>query len=233
MTHARVGDTQPTVTAHDITRIVLRPYALPLPLGFLALAIGSCLLTSIQLGWIPVTDTRQVAVAVLAFVVPLELIAAVFSFLIRDVVMATGLGLLAGSWLAVGALLESAQPGTTSPVVGVLAIAVAVALLVPAVSASWSKPVAAILMTVAATRFALTGIYELSGVTGWEHATGIVGIVLMGTALYGSLALSLEDARHRSVLPIRRRGTSAAAMSGDLVPQVDALATEAGVRQES
>lgn len=225
--------TAPPPTTRQLTRIVLRPYALPLPLGFLALAVGSCLLTSLQLNWIPVSDTSQVATAVLTFVVPLELTATVFSFLIRDVVMATGLGLLTGSWFAVGMLLESATPGMTSPVVGILAIAVAVALLVPATTASWSKPVAALLMVVAAGRFALTGIYELSGVAGWQDATGVVGIVLMATALYGSLALSLEDARHHSVLPISRRSTSADALSGELSQQVEELATEAGVRQES
>jgi hypothetical protein len=60
-----------------------------------------------------------------------------------------------------------------------------------------------------------------------------MGIILMGTALYGSLALALEDARHRSVLPIKRRDTSARAMSGQFTHQVESLATEAGVRQES
>jgi len=233
VTHALPNDMQPGPSPSDVTRIVLRPYALPLPLGFLALAIGSCLLTSLQLHWIPVTDTSQVATAVLGFVVPLQFVATIFAFLIRDVVMATGIGLLTGCWLAIGALLESAKPGSTSPVVGILAIAVAVALLVPAVTASWSKPVAAVIMVVASVRFAFTGIYQLTGGTGWQDATGIMGIVLMGTALYGSLALSLEDARHKSILPIKRLGTSARAMSGEFVHQVETLPTEAGVRQES
>jgi hypothetical protein len=55
----------------------------------------------------------------------------------------------------------------------------------------------------------------------------------MGTALYGSLALALEDARHHAVLPVSRRSTSRHAMSGDLAAQLRVLPTEAGVRQES
>jgi hypothetical protein len=43
----------------------------------------------------------------------------------------------------------------------------------------------------------------------------------------------LEDARHRAVLPLKRRTTSSAAMSGNFGGQLAALATEAGVRQES
>lgn len=219
--------------AEDLTRIVLRPYASPLPLGFLALGIGSCLLSALQLGWVPVADSRQVAVAVLVLVAPLELVTSVFAFLIRDVVMATGLGLLFGSWAAVGLLLYQGVPGQTSPVLGVLAIAVAAALLVPATAAAWAKPVATVLMTVAAVRFGLTAAYELGAGSAWKQTTGVIGIVLAVTALYGSLALELEDARHRAILPISRRTTSRCAMSGVLAHQLDSLPTEAGVRQES
>jgi hypothetical protein len=217
----------------DLTRVMLRPLATPLPLGFLALAIGSCLLSALQLGWISPSTTPQVALAVLTLVVPLELIAAVFAFLIRDVVMATGLGLLTGSWAAFGTLLLAGRPGGTSPVVGILAICVAVALLVPAAAASWSKPVAAAIMAVASARFALTGVFELDGGPAWKTTTGVLGVVLLATAAYGSLALALEDARHRAVLPIKRRSTSHYAMSGQLGHQLESLPTEAGVRQES
>lgn len=217
----------------QLTRVVLRPMATPLPLGFLALAIGSCLLSALQLGWIPATTIHQVAVGVLAFVVPLEFLTTILSFLIRDVVMATGLGLLTGAWTSVGLLLLVGKPGSTSPVVGLLAIAVAVAMLVPAASATWSKPVAAVIMVVAAARFVLAGVYELGAGTAWQTVAGVVGVVLLATAFYGSLALAIEDARHRAMLPVSRRDTSAHAMSGDLLRQLTTLPSEAGVRQES
>jgi succinate-acetate transporter protein len=221
------------VRADDLTRIVLRPLATPLPLGALALAIGSILLTAIQLKWIAASNLPQVALVVLVLVVPLELLAATLAFAVRDVVMATGFGILTGAWAASGALLVSAKPGMLSPVFGVLAIAVAVTLLVPAITASFAKPAAAVLMTVAATRFALTGVYQLGAGDGWQTASGIVGILLVATAFYSGLALALEDARHHQVLPTSRRSTSAEAMSGELPDQLRALATEAGVRQES
>jgi succinate-acetate transporter protein len=224
---------QPAPRVEDITRVMLRPLATPLPLGFLALAIGSCLLTALQLKWIPVSNGPQVATVLLFFVAPIELVTAVVAFLIRDVVMATALGLLAGGWATTGELLHSGPPGGRSPTLGVLAIALAVALLVPAAAAAAAKPPAAVITGVAAVRFALTGVYQLGAGPGWQTATGVIGVVLMGTALYGSLALALEDARHHAVLPVSRRSTSRHAMSGDLAAQLRVLPTEAGVRQES
>lgn len=216
-----------------LTRIVLRPLASPLPLAILALGIGSILLCALQLHWIAATDGSQVAEVVLVTVVPLQLIGTVFCFLIRDVVMATGFGLLTGSWAATGLLLLSAQPGGRSQVLGLLAVIVAVALLVPATGAGLSKPAGAVLMAVAAVRFVLTGVYELGAGPTWQTASGVVGVVLAATALYGSAAFALEDSRHHSVLPVSRRSTGASAMSGDLGRQLQTLPAEAGVRQEA
>jgi uncharacterized protein len=231
VTHA-VEPPAPT-RAEDLTRIVLRPLASPLPLGALALAMGSILLSALQLHWIDASNAQQVALVVLVFVVPLEVISAIMFFFVRDVTLATGFGLLTGSWAATGVLLESGQPGQRSQVLGLLALAVAVALIVPAACATWSKPAGALLMVVAAVRFGCTGIYELGAGPTWQTVAGIIGVVLVGTALYGAAAFALEDARHRPVLPVSRRSTGEAAMSGDLDRQLVDLPTEAGVRQES
>jgi succinate-acetate transporter protein len=217
----------------ELTRVVLRPLATPLPLGFLALAIGSVLLSALQLQWVATSNGPQVATVLLVFVAPVEGVTAIIAFLIRDVVMATLLGLLAGSWATTGLLLKDGTPGARSSTLGILAIAVAVALLVPVTTAWWSKPAAALIGVVAAARFALTGVYELGAPATWQTVTGVVGVVLVATALYGSLALALEDAHHHAVLPISRRNTSRYAMSGDLGHQLRGLPTEAGVRQES
>jgi hypothetical protein len=232
--HSATMDDRPSSPpVEELTRVVLRPLASPLPLGFLALAIGSIVLSALQLHWIATSNGSQVATVLFAFVAPIEGLTAVVAFLIRDVVMATLLGLLAGSWATTGVLLSQGTPGVRSPTLGILAIAVATALLVPVVTAAWSKPAAAIIGAVAATRFALTGIYELGAGPGWQTTTGVVGVVLVATALYGSLALALEDARHGAVLPVSRRETARYAMSGDLGHQLQALPTEAGIRQES
>ena len=47
------------------TRVFLRPLANPLSLGFVGLFLATMLLTGLQLGWVPVTDTHMLALAVL------------------------------------------------------------------------------------------------------------------------------------------------------------------------
>jgi len=59
----------------DATRIVLRPLASPLPMGFLALFVASLLVCALQLRWVPVTQGHELALGVLAFAVPLQVIA--------------------------------------------------------------------------------------------------------------------------------------------------------------
>jgi uncharacterized protein len=231
VTHSDVH--RPVPQIENMARVVLRPVATPVPLGLLALALGSILLSAVQLQWITVQSTPQVALVILVFVVPLQALGTILCFLIRDVVMATGFGLLTASWAATSTLLTSGQPGARNQVLGVLAIAAAVALLVPASGATWSKPAGATVMLVAALRFALTGAYQLGASNSWQTASAIIGVVLVGTALYAAAAFLLEDARHHRVLPVSRRSTSRYAMSGELGHQLDTLPAEAGVRQES
>jgi hypothetical protein len=197
------------------------------------MGVGSFVLTGLQLGWIASSQSSDVGMILLAAVAPVELLTAVVGFFVRDVVIATGLGLLTGSWASVGWLLASSQPGSTSGALGLLAIAVAVAMLVPAAGAAWSKPVATVLLTVAAARFIFTGAYELGAPSVWQTVSGYVGLVLCASGLYGSLALTLEDARHHTVLPTSRRSTAKIAMRGNLREELEGIVHEAGVRQET
>ena len=71
-------------------RIVLRPLASSLPIGFFAFGTGTILLTAIELMWVPLPQTKSVLILILAFVVPLELLSGVFAFLARDVGAASG-----------------------------------------------------------------------------------------------------------------------------------------------
>ncbi len=66
------------------TRVVLKPLATPLPLGFLALAVATIAFASVQLCWIPQDQGRTVGLRVLVLTVPLQLLAAVMGFLARD-----------------------------------------------------------------------------------------------------------------------------------------------------
>ena len=62
-------------------------------------------------------------------------------------------------------------------------------------------PAAAAVMGLAATRFAVTGVYELTADAPRQPAAGAVGLLLATVTLYA--AFELEDARHRTVLPAR------------------------------
>jgi succinate-acetate transporter protein len=73
-------------------RIVLRPIGNPLPLGLLALAAATLLVSGLQLGWLQPTEGSDVALILIAFVFPLQLLVAVFGYLGRDVVAGTGMG---------------------------------------------------------------------------------------------------------------------------------------------
>src|SRR3954465_763015 len=100
------------------TRVMLRPVASPLPLGFLALALATIPFTAVQLGWVPPTEGRVAAIGAIAATGPLQLLAAGVGFLARDVVAATGMGILAGTWATVGLTTATSPPGAVSPGLG-------------------------------------------------------------------------------------------------------------------
>jgi len=78
----------------------------------------------------------------------------------------------------------------------------------------------------------LNGIYELTASSGVQVASGVIGCVIFLFSLYGGLALGLEDAQHRTVLPFGRRGEALRAIEGDLGEQVGPIEKEAGVRKQ-
>lgn len=211
-------------------RVVLRPLGTPLPLGFLALAVATSAFAAVQLGWVPVVQGRVAALAVLAFTVPIQLIACVMGFLARDAVAGTGMGVLAGTWAVAGAVTWTAPPGSSSPALGVVLLAAAACLLVPTLVAS-GKLVAAAVMGLSAVRFAITGLAEITGNGTWTAAAGWVGIALAVLALYAAAAFELEDMRRRTVLPIARRGDGASALRGG-PGEVTGVMHEAGVRRQ-
>jgi succinate-acetate transporter protein len=208
-------------------RIVLRPIANPLPLGFLALAAGTLLVSGLQLAWLAPSDGSDVALILLAFVFPLQLVACVFGFLGRDIAAGTGMGLLAGTWLSIGLVtLTAPRPGATSDALGLFLLLAGAAMLVPFAVAAAGKLAAAAVLGTTALRFLLTGLYQLTGSSGLKQAAGIAGLILLAVALYAALALALEDARDDTVLPVGRRG------AGTLDGGFDGLERSAGVRNQ-
>ncbi|RBY91944.1 hypothetical protein DQ237_19225 [Blastococcus sp. TF02-8] len=212
--------------------MVLRPLATPLPLGFLALVLATVMLSAVQLSWIPPDQGRIAGLTALVATVPLQLTAAVVGFLARDPVAATGMGLLAGTWATVALTTLTSAPGATSAGLGVLMLTAGLALQVPAASAAASKLVPAAVMCLAGIRFAVTGLYEITGSSSWKAAAGWTGLALAVLALYAALALELEGAQGRTLLPLGRRGAGRAAVRGEARTYAAALASEPGVRPQ-
>jgi succinate-acetate transporter protein len=214
------------------TRVYLRPLAGPLSIGFLGLAVATFVVAGLNLGWVEVTEGKQVALCVIAFTVPLQFTASIFGFLARDGVAATGMGLLSGIWLAIGLVLLTSQPGSTSNALGLFLIMAMLAMWAPASAALSAKVVPAVILATAGLRFGLMGIYQLSAAEVWEDAAGVVGLILSVLAVYAAYAAEYEDVLKRAVLPLGRRGKGQVALRGTYAQQIADVHHEAGVRNQ-
>jgi succinate-acetate transporter protein len=214
------------------TRIVLRPLATPLPLGFLGLFVATMLVSGAELGWVPHSQEKLMLIGVLALTVPVQLIACVYGFLVRDLVAGTGMGILFGTWGLLAAVLILTPPGSRNPGLAWALVLAGVALCVPAVAALQSKLLAGAVNLTTALRWWLTAAYEWGAPHDWKFAAGAVGVILGLLALYAALAFEMEDQARRTVLPTFRRSSGLQAMTGDLAAQVSHAHNEAGVRKQ-
>jgi succinate-acetate transporter protein len=224
----RAMDTPP----HSQTTIFLRPVGSALPLGFFAFGIGMLILGCQAIGWIPAPEQKQGGMILIAFVFPLELVAAVFAFLARDTLGATTLGLFATSWLTFGWLEYSSPSGATSVTTGVYLFGFAAAVLLLSTLSTLGKPFFSVLLLVAAVRMILAALYEVGAAgSSLYEVSGGLALALTALALYGAVALGLEDAHQREVLPLFRRGAAADSFAG-FEAQLERLEAEPGVRQQ-
>lgn len=214
------------------TRIVLRPVASPLPLGFFAFGMGIVLTALLDLHVLPVTDSHQVAVLLLTFTAPLELLGAVFALLARDVGAGTALGVFGATWVSTGVSQLLAPPGARSPVTGAFSLSLAAIFAVLALAARSGKPALGVLLTLATARFLCSGLYAATGVRGLQVAAGCLGLLIVVFSLYGGLALLLEDGSGHTVLPLGRRGRARDSFDAGLPEQLTVLDSEAGVRNQ-
>jgi uncharacterized protein len=213
-------------------RIYLRPIGAPLTIGMAGLAIASLVQSGFDLGWIAKSEAAQVGVILLAVPFVLQLLACVFSYLARDGAAGTCTGTLATTWLAMG-LLHIASPGQTSGALGLLLLSAGGVLALSAISVSVGKLLPGIVFGLAAVRFGLAGIYELSMNSTWQDVAGVVGLVVCGLAAYAVLAFEIEGQRRETVLPTFRRGRGRLALNGNWPDQLDGVVNEPGVRQSS
>ena len=222
----------PQKKIESMTRIVLRPLASPLPLAFFAFGAGSLMLSGLQLGVIPTSETPSVAIVQAAFVFPPLALASVLAFLSRETLGATIIALISFSWLANGLIDLTTPPTSTNATQGLLALSLAAILLLVGLGALLGKPLVGVVIAFAAARFATGGLYELTASAALQTTSGILGCVIAAIALYGGLALGLEDLQGKTVLPIGRRGAARRAFEGDLGEQVGPIESEAGVRKQ-
>jgi len=211
---------------------MLRPRANPQPRGFHALAGGTQLVSGLQQGRLAPDQGQDVALILVAFVFPLQLVASVFGYLARDVVAGTAMGLLAGTWLSVALVTLTARPGSTSDALGLFLLLAGAAMLVPAAASASGKVVPAAVLTTTAARFAATGMYQLTASGTWEDVAGVVGLVLCALAIYAAAAMALEDARRSTVLPLGRRGVGRESVDGSFAEQLAQIEHEAGIRRQ-
>jgi uncharacterized protein len=215
------------------TRVVLRPLASPAALGFLGLAGATFVVAGLQLGWVEPAEGKQVALALIAFTVPVQFLASVLGFLARDGVVATGMGLLSGIWLTVGLVLFTSRPGAESDALGLFLLLAAVAMWVPASSGAAAKLVPAAVLATAGLRFLVTGVFQLTSDEAWEDAAGVIGVLLAVLAVYAAFAAEVEDTQKRTILPLGRRGQGKLALEAPtLVEQAKELHHEPGVRRQ-
>ena len=200
-------------------RIVVRPYATALPLGFFSFGVGMLLLGGFGNGWLPVSDQHTVGLLLAAFVFPLELVAVLFAFLARDAFGAAGLGLFSTSWLTLGLADLTGPAGVPSRAVGLYLLGFSFMVGCLAVAAFLGKPLIGMLLLLATARGALGGAWEFGAPQSLETAAAWIAVAL------------LEDVKKETVLPLLRRGTSRDAIEGDLAAQLERIADEAGVRQ--
>lgn len=214
------------------TRVMVRPIAGCFPLGFAGLAAASVTVAGTELGWIGHPDYVHAGLIAIIVAPLLQVIASVFGFLSRDAVAATGMGVLAATWASIGTVMVTSRPGATSRALGTVLFLAGAAMLVSATVAASAKLVPAIVMGLAATRFVVTGIYEFVPDYAWKTASGIVGLVLAGAALYGIASLEIEGMRRSPLLPTLRHGAGRRALAGNLPDQVSDVAAEPGVRKQ-
>jgi uncharacterized protein len=188
-------------------------------------------LSALQLGWIPPTEGRVVALTALGFTAPLQLMAAILGFQARDTVAGTGMGLLSGTWAVIGLVMYTSPPGATSDGLGVMLLGAGLALSVPAVAAV-GKPVAAAVLGTAALRFAVAGLAQLTGSAAWEKTAGLAGLLLAVLAVYAATAFELQAVQHRTVLPLFRRGAGQSSTGVAASGQPDHLSQEPGIRAQ-
>lgn len=211
----------------------LRPLGAPLTIGMSGLGVASLVQGGLDLGWVPTSQTPDVGLILLSVPFVLQLVACVLSYLARDGAAGATVGVLATSWLSLGLVHLASRPGSVDAALGLLLLMAGTMVALSATGVAVTKPLPAGVFAIAALRFVLAGVYELTAVSFWQSVAGLVGLLVTAGAAYCVLAFELEDQRHRPVLPTFRRGASRIDGDGGRSGERDDVQREAGVRSAS
>ncbi len=226
------SDGNKRIDPESLTRIFVRPLGSAMPVGFFAFGTGTLLSAALEMHWIPPTSLRDVALVMLGFVAPLELIACLFAFLSRDTAGATTMGIFAFSWVGFASVWLRTGTAQGDPVIGFFCIILAIMIIALASAAFSGKPLLALILLIAALRSASLAVAQLAGGAVWRSVAAIVALILTAFSIYGGLAFLIEDLKQRAVLPVFRRGQARESIEGSLRDQLGRISKEAGVRQQ-
>ena len=213
------------------TRVVLRPYASPLPLGFFAFVVGMVLVAGVAFGWLGKADLATVGTIMALFVFPLELMSTVFAVLTRDTAAATTLGLYSTSWVTLGVLYALDPTQQTSRAVGLFLAAFAVVLIPLTVGAFFGKALLAVVLAVSVIRAGLQAAYQLGAPHWTDTASGASALLLAALGCYAGIVFMVEDFRGSSGLMLRR-GPARQALADEPHDQFAEPPHEPGVRPQ-
>jgi uncharacterized protein len=209
-------------------RIMLRPMASPMPLGFYTVAIATVAVSALQLGIIPAGERTDVALLILpAFVI--QTIVGIACIAGRDSIAATLMTSFAGTWLASALFYLFGKPEETQAL-AVFFFTFCVFITMLAIAARPKAALFAVLL-VAVPRFFFSGLAAASGNADLSKVAGSLGFLLAAVAMYTAFALLLEDVRGRTVLPVGRSGPAREAIEGTMESQIAGYEHMAGIRR--
>ncbi len=213
-------------------QIVLRPYASAIPLASFAFGVGNVLYSAFLLHWIPAAQAHQVALILLAFVAPLELVPSLMAFLTRDAGGATAFAIFGAAWVVQGLSLLGGPPPPTSPAEGIFLLCLALCLVMLAVVTFGGKPLMGAVLVVAVLRTSGAATAAFLGAPWATAATAWCGLLLALLAFYSGVAFLEEDVTLRLSPLTFRTGEARSALEGGLKAQVSSIEKEAGVRKQ-
>ncbi len=213
-------------------QITLRPYASLLPLACFAFGTGNAIYSAFLLHWIPQSEAHLVALLLLAFVAPLELVPSVGAFLARDTGGATAFSIFGAAWIVQGLQLLNGAPQHKSPGSGVFLICLAVCLTMLTIVTFKGKPLLGSVLVVAILRTCGAAGAELTGQPAVTPCVAWCGFLLAALAFYSGIAFLEEDVTGRISPLTFRTGEAKEAMEGRLEAQLAAIKKEAGVRKQ-